>query len=86
MCVVHPRNQCETYCLTCRRRVCIQCTIGDHKTHDIEMLDDYLGMLAERREQGLKQVGIMKLKVAEVVRERQQEVEERLQKGIEEQY
>jgi len=23
MCALHPRNQCETYCLDCRRRICV---------------------------------------------------------------
>jgi len=31
----------------------VQCIIKEHQTHHVEMLEDYLGQLSEKRERGV---------------------------------
>jgi hypothetical protein len=85
MCPLHPRNQCETYCLDCRRRICVQCIIKEHQTHHVEMLEDYLGHLFEKRERGLQQVANLKVTAGDHLRALQAE-NGKVTKELEEQY
>ena len=35
ICKEHDNNECEHYCLDCKKHICLSCTqIGEHSTHD----------------------------------------------------
>lgn len=39
-CKTHLSQRCEVYCKKCHEPICIKCSIGRHKTHDISELEE----------------------------------------------
>ena len=39
-CKIHPTEDIKAFCKDCLCSICFKCLLGDHRNHDIVMLDD----------------------------------------------
>ena len=39
-CKIHPTEDIKAFCKDCLSSICFKCLLGDHRNHDIVMLDE----------------------------------------------
>ena len=42
LCLLHPEEELQSFCVTCETSVCDKCVVGQHNGHDCHLLDKAL--------------------------------------------